>query len=246
MKRGFFWLIAMLLLLQLCARPVPAAEAQGPTLRQRNYLALLPEAGRTAEVNLKAEQFSPIYSDTLRYLLIGPDSSTLATGEVALGKEQVLPIPAQTGELHALEVDSGWNICRVDSRATPSALVAWEAVPLHTVREIPRLYFYVPAGCRQFSLWLVAEVTGEAARLQICGPDGGTILEEEGDYDKPQRIRVSVPAGSDGKAWSLAILRPKAKGLRVDDVTLWLDAALPPYLSATADWALLFGRRKHP
>jgi hypothetical protein len=76
-------------------------------------------------------------------------------------------------------------------------------------------------------------------------PDGRTVVEEEGDYDTPQRIRVPVPPESDGKVWSLALLKPKTRGLHVDDVKLWLDSALPPYLSTCEHWALLFGKRKH-
>jgi len=229
----------------LVQRVVAAVEA-GPILRQTNYLAVLPEAGRQAEVVLKTQRYSPAYSDVLHFALIGPDSSTVSSGEVSLGEEFRLSIPAAATGLHVLELDSGWNACRADTGGAPSAWVARETVPLQTARGVKQLFFYVPHGGKQFSVWLVAATPREGARVQISGPDGRAVVEEEGDYDTPQRIRVQVPAGTDGEVWSLALLKPKTGGLNVDDVKLWLDAALPPYLSMRADWALMFGKRRHP
>ena len=142
-------------------------------------------------------------------------------------------------------MDSGWNICFFDSGETPSAFIASDLHPLQTIRGIERLYFYVPKNCKRFSLFVTADVTGEAARIIVSSPDGQTIKEEEGDYDKRTAIKVDVPAGSDGKVWSLSVVKPNAPGLVLDDVMLSLDPSLPPFLSKRADWALAFGRRKH-
>ena len=98
----------------------------------------------------------------------------------------------------------------------------------------------------RFHRLLAAETPGEGARVQTLGPAGRAVVDEEGDYDKPHAVRVAAPAGTDGAVWSLALLQPRAGGLNIDDVNLWLDSALPPYLSAREDWALLFGKRKHP
>ncbi|NUQ63679.1 MAG: hypothetical protein HUU20_14475 [Pirellulales bacterium] len=222
----------------------PQAADESPVLRKANYLAILPGGGPQRQVSLKAQQVSPAYSDALNFTLIGPDSSTITAGEVLLGEERLLSIPGKPEGLHVLELDSGWNACRVDPRGIPSAMVARETVPLHTARGAKQLFFYVPRGCKQFSVWLVADAPREGARIEIAGPDGGKVVEEEGDYDKPQRVRATVPAGCDGKVWSLALVKPKAGGLNVDDVVLWLDPALPPYLSMREDWALTFGKRK--
>lgn len=242
----FRWLLAALAAAPGLAAHLEAAEEPGPILRQTNYLAVLPESGRQTEVVLKTQQYSPAYSDVLHFALIGPDSSTVGTGEVSPGQEFQLSIPAASSGLHVLELDSGWNACRASTGPTPSAWVARETVPLQTARGVKQLFFYVPRGVKQFSVWLVAATAREGARVQISGPDGRTVVEEEGDYDTTQRIRVQVPSGTDGKVWSLALLKPLARGLNVDDVKLWLDPALPPYLSTREDWALMFGQRRHP
>lgn len=217
--------------------------APGPMLRQTNYLALLPAEDASREIVLWAEQYSPVYSDLLEFTLIGPDSSVLATGEVALGANVKLTIPPTPEGLHAVELNSGWNACRIDPRTTVAAFVAREALPLHTARAVPRLFFYVPGGLGRFSIWLAAETPREGARIQICGPDRQIVVEEEGDYDQPHAIRVAVPPGAAGAVWSLALLAPRTPGLYLDDVRLWLDSGLPPYLTTRDDWALLFGKR---
>ncbi len=241
----FSLFILAIAVLTPAARPAEAADDLLPTLRQANYLAILPQAGRPCEIQLKAQRYSPAYSDMLNFTLIGPNSSTIATGEVLLGEEFRLSTPKDADGLHVLELDSGWNACRVDPGETPAAFVARETVPLHTAREV-EFFFYVPTGMKRFSIWLVAGAPREGARVEIKGPEGRPVVEEEGDYDRPQRVGAAVPAGCDGKVWSLSLLKPKAAGLHVDDVKLWLDPGLAPYLSTREDWALTFGKRKHP
>lgn len=236
----------IVLVLANASRPAEAAEVAGPVLRKTNYLAVLQEASGKAGMVIESQQYSPVYSDVLGFVLTGPESNTLSMGEVSLGEQLALTFPGKTNGLHVLELDSGWNACRIVSAEAPLAYVAREIVPLHTARGVKQFFFYAPGGCREFSIWLAADTPREGARIEISGPDGRSIVEEEGDYDKPQRVRVGVPAGGDGKVWSLSLRKPKAAGLNVDDVTLWLDAALPPYLSTREDWALAFGKRKHP
>ena len=119
-------------------------------------------------------------------------------------------------------------------------------VRLHTARGVKRLFFYVGPTAAENSASGSPPTLREKAPHRDVRADGRSIVEEEGDHERPQRVRVRVPAGADGKVWSLALRKPNAAGLNVDDVTLWLEAALPPYLSIREDWALAFGKRTHP
>lgn len=109
------------------ARHLEGADEAGPTLRQTNYLAVLPEPGRQAEVVLKTQQYSPAYSDVLHFFLIGPDGSTVSTSEVSPGEAFRLSLPAAARGLHVLELASGWNACRADTGATPKPQPSAEA-----------------------------------------------------------------------------------------------------------------------
>jgi hypothetical protein len=117
---------------------------------------------------------------------------------------------------------------------------------LKTVRALDRLYFYVPKGAKQFSVHVQASVRGEGLAYEIRDPDGNICSEGEGDFDRCQKVEVKVPPNSDGRAWSLSILKPKAKRIGLDDTEIYLGDGLAPYLAAKAEWAVDFGRRKHP
>lgn len=217
----------------------------GPRLRHTDYVALLCAEGKEVQLQLKSLSHSSKYADELSYALIGPDSNEIVSGGVSLGAgKAVAATPKQTG-LFALELESGQNLCTVDSGETPSACIASEIHPLQIVGEIERLHFHVPKGCKRFSLFVTADVTGEAARIIVFSPDGKVVKDEEGDYDKRTAIKVDVPAGADDKAWSLSVAKPKGPGLVLDDVTLSLDPSLPPFLCKRAEWAQAFGARKH-
>ncbi len=221
--------------------PLHAAD-QGPVFRGQNYLALLPAAGKPCRVELHSQQISKLYTDELQANLIGPDSAVVLQVRPALGQSQALSFAPKAG-LHVLELSAGSNACTVDVADTPAAMVASQRVPMQTCRELQRLYFAVPQGCKRFQITLVAEAPAEGARLEVFAPAGETVVADEGNYDKPTAIRVDVSKGSDAKTWSLAVLRPKSREFHLDDVKLWLDPALPPYLALRADWAEQFGKR---
>ena len=85
-----------------------------------------------------------------------------------------------------------------------------------------RMYFFVPRGSEHIDYFW------EGGPHDVLGPDGKIVakIAERGKY-----IRVPVPAGSDGQAWSLARL---ALGqLRFTNI--------PNYLAASPD-ALLVPR----
>jgi hypothetical protein len=216
-----------------------------PTLRRTNYAAILGSAGKELKLQLRSQQHVRQYGDELSYTLVGPDSNEIASGGIPLDTTKTIVASPKADGLCVLEMDSGWNICFLDSGESPSAYIASETMPLHTIREIERLYFYVPKGRKQFAILVTADVTHEAARIILFSPDGQVVKEDEGDYDTQTRIKVNVPAGADGKVWSLSVAKPKAAGLVLDDVTLSLDSSLPPYLSKRPDWALMFGKRRH-
>jgi hypothetical protein len=217
----------------------------GPRLRHTNYAALLCAEGKETKLQLQSLAHSRNYADELSYALIGPDSNEVVSGRVPLGAGKAVAVtPKQTG-LFALELESGWNLCTLDSGETPSGCIASEIHPLQIVGEIERLHFYVPKGCKRFSLFVTADVTSEAARIIVFSPEGQVVKEDEGDYDKRTAIKVAVPAGADDKAWSLSVAKPKGPGLGLDDVMLSLDPALPPFLSKRAEWAEMFGKRRH-
>jgi Domain of unknown function (DUF4838) len=93
---------------------------------------------------------------------------------------------------------------------------------IHSLGQMQRMYFFVPKGTEHIDYFW------EGSPHEVLGPDGKMVAKvtERGKY-----VRVAVPPGTDGKAWSLARL---ALGqLRFANV--------PNYLAASPD-ALLVPR----
>lgn len=216
-----------------------------PLFRHTNYVALLAEVGETIRATVRCMHHGA-YEDTLVYRLINSASEELLAGEVLPEETRRVELRPVTPGLHVLVLSSGWNVATVELGELPHAIVVKRDVPLQTVRRCERLYFYVPKGMREFNLFVSASVTGEGLRFQVFDPDDKVVIDEDGDFDAERKLAVTVPTGADGRAWSLTILEPRTPGMGLDDVMLRLDEKLPPYLAKRPDWAVTFGKRRHP
>ncbi|MFQ5809893.1 MAG: hypothetical protein ACE5JM_09770 [Armatimonadota bacterium] len=232
-----------------CSVSFGLAQTKGlpawPQFRHTNYVALLAEAGTPIKASLACRHHGT-YEDTLVYRLIDSASEEALVGEVLPEELATIELqPKRTG-LHVLVLSSGWNVATIELGELPHAIVVKPDAPLQTVRRVERLYFYVPKGLREFSLLVSASVTREGLRFQVLDPEGRVVIDEDGDFDAERKLAATVPAGADGRAWSLAILEPQTPGMGLDDVMLRLDEKLPPYLAKKPEWALAFGKRRHP
>jgi hypothetical protein len=229
---------------------VPVAQPEKkasslPQFRHTNYVALLADAGKPVAATLACARHGT-YEDTLVYRLIDGASEEVLAGEALPEETKHVELTPKRSGLHVLVLSSGWNVTTIDLGDVPHAIVVKPDVPLQTVRRVGPLHLYVPKGMRAFSLFVSASVTREGLRLQVLDPDGKAVIDEDGDFDAEQKLGVTVPTGQDGRAWSLAILEPQTPGMGLDDVMLRLDEKLPPYLAKKPEWAVMFGRRRHP
>jgi hypothetical protein len=238
--RAIFILAVLPLLLSMAH----GAE-QGPGLRQTNYLGLLTHAGEQVKLQLRSRQRSASYVDELNYVIVARDSHEIATGMVPLGTTKIIAFRASSAGLCVLEIEPGYNAAYVDPGATPHAYIASDTIPLRMVGPLSPAYFYVPDGCKRFTLHVTAEVAREAARIRIFSPTGQVVHDEEGEFDNSTAIKADVPPGQDNKVWSLSVEKPQTPGWHLDKVVLSLDPPLAPYLTRRADWALAFGTREH-
>jgi len=229
----------------LLVTAVTGCEGEGPVrFRHTNYMAFVPEPGKTVTIQLTSVPIGK-YTDPLKYRILNSESDVELSGTVGVGgKQEVTFSPKQSG-LHVLELDAGWNSVACDV-SIPHAIVCHSGVILKTVRALDKLYFYVPTGTKQFTLHLQASVRGEGLAYRVLDPTGREASSGQGDYDRVEKVKITVPPGTDSKAWSLSILRPEQKGIGLDDTEIYLGKELAPYLAPKPDWAVTFGKRKHP
>lgn len=222
---------------------VAGAGASTPTLRHLNYLALEPDGKTNMAVLVDCKSHGRLFNDALRCRLIESDGSVSVSAQCVAGNTLGVSVAAGARRRIALEINS--DMSTAVAHLPPDmtwAVVARGDQPVRTVGEWGPLFFFIPDGRRKASLWIQADVTGEAARLVVRTPDGGVVLEREEDFDARTKIEWAVPKEHAGKAWSVSLERCARKGWHTDDVTLELDGQVPDLLSPRPEWAVQFGR----
>ena len=227
----------------LCATARAGAQAPvAPTLRHAGYLAI--EAPRGAQVRCQAACVAHgyrSYQDWLRWRLVRPDGFVAAAGRIRPGEKGDIAFKTDWGGRCVLEANSGWNLSQLQFPADiPHAYVSRLSNPLKTVRAWGPLHFYVPKDTRYFNIWIHASVRGEGLHYTLRDPLGKVVREEDGDFDARAKVQVRVPKGQDAAAWSIAITKPTAKGMALDDVHVELGRHLPPFLAPRPEWAKRF------
>ena len=233
---GFLAALALATLMACGASPTQAAET---ILRHDNYLAFNGEAGETAKVAVRSIERPP-YQEDARAILLDSASRRVLEQTIPLGTSATLSCPLGKSGLYVLGVTTGQALATVTPQGRPFALIAREQVPLWICGACVRQYFLVPPGLSRVTLFLMADVTGEGARLRVMGPDEAVLLDRTDDFDRNTSVEVAVPPGCDGRPWSFTLDKPEGGKLVLDDVQVYLGRALPPYLCEQPDWLKLF------
>lgn len=131
--------------------------------------------------------------------------------------------------LYRLETHCGGSAVRIDFGRLPQALVATESKQAHIINGATNLYFWVPPGTRAFGVGL--STSDRWGRLIVRNPKGDIRLDRAGNFALAEEFRVDVPAGEDGRIWSLGITE-------CEDSDLYL-IGVPPYLSQKPDAVLV-------
>ncbi|HCA46307.1 MAG TPA: hypothetical protein DEP45_02790 [Armatimonadetes bacterium] len=229
-------LLLVLVLAASALTPCLAQDLPETLLRHDNFLVFDGHAGETITIELESiPKASYLYGDDLLVEVIDPASERPLRELVPVGSTVSLEYPVTMDGTHAVRLASGKNTVRAQISSAPWALVAWQNVPVNISGAMSPLFFKVPADVEQFSVSLVADVTGEAAEVTVLGPDGTVVANEVGDYDTPGTITVAVPEGADDAIWELRITDPADGDLNLDDVQFYLAGRVPPFLSPNRD-----------
>lgn len=242
-------LIAAVAVLAVAAPLCGAQELPETLLRHDNFLVFEGTAGQTITIEIESlPKGGFVYGDDTSVEVIDPASERALRQLVALGETASIDYEVAADGTHAVRIGAGWNLVKAAITGAPWALVSWKNVPVNISGAMAPLYFKVPAEVEEFSIDLVADVTGEAAEVTVLGPDGQVIVNEAGDYDTLSTIEVQVPEGADDAVWELRITDPAAEGMNLDDVQFYLAGRVPPFLSTTPEDVEVFaaGARYQP
>lgn len=208
------------------AAPQSRGEATAPRLRYRNPLFILGKAGEPVRVRVENRQLANYLPGT-QWVLCGPDGTHLQEGRLKVRETaEVAFTPAKDGT-YLLVAASGQNaqeLCLLSGQ--PYGLSATKQHPLIVNGSLGRLYFHVPGGVSEFSLFVKAEgqAAGRGGKLALVAPDGQTAAHLEGDLGQWTELKVPVTQEERGRVWCLT-------GEDItNDLTLYFSPGVPGYL----------------
>ena len=137
------------------------------------------------------------------------------------GEAHELTVPVPAAGLYRLEFDdqsAGWSITA--EAGTPICLALGRDDYARHLGHMQRVYFYVPRGTRRVDYFW------NGGPHEVRGPDGQVLQEVT---ERGTIVRVDVPEGADGQAWSFT---------RLPGGQLWFFNC-PNFLAASQDGLLV-------
>ncbi|MCD6352060.1 MAG: hypothetical protein J7M26_08065, partial [Armatimonadetes bacterium] len=163
------------------------------------------------------------------------EGKSQARARAELGEKAVLRFkPAQAGPT-SFAMNAGSNAYRILKGPAHLALEASARHPFHLLGG-GEVYFYVPEGTREFTAVVRGQGAGETARVTVYDPADKAAGTAEALKGMTARVPVKVREGQ-GKVWKLVI--SKASEGTLEDVYLYLEGDVPPYVFLSKEGALV-------
>jgi len=217
---------------ELVEKPAPA-ELQPISLRGDFGCVVKLKDGDTFRARISAQRVGQ-YEDAIRWSLHGPDKKVVGTGTLRSGESQEIAIPVAVGGMFNLLISTNMNVARL-TLLNNHAVILGRGLSL--LGASAPLFFYVPAGTKEFKVTFTSPAPGETVSIVITDPEGKEASAGmTGEKDRVTLV-VPVPAGQDGRAWSVT---PRKGPTGVwEDYTIILGEELPAYWALAPDRLLV-------
>ncbi|HQE26782.1 MAG TPA: hypothetical protein PL151_03395 [Phycisphaerae bacterium] len=104
--------------------------------------------------------------------------------------------------------------------------------PIHVFRHANPLYFHVKRGADSFEVQLAGESPDETVSATVCNPDGEAVTTLSTASHLSARADVKIPAGMDGRIWSIRF--DKAERGVLEDFSVILTGDVGPFAAERA------------
>lgn len=212
--------------------------------RHLHFFVLIADLPQAPTLHLQTKQYYT-YSDPVRLNLFNAQGDRLVQTAFPVGTtlDRALPAggTAQTPTLYLAQVDPGMNGAILTSDC-PWAVLGSANHMMGVNGPGPQLYFYVPPDCAQFTLGAQSVSPNEGARLTVLDPDGKPAGVLDGELDREETLKMTVPPAARDRLWSLTWAKSETSKAALDDLNFWLDGDLTPLLFPQRDWAEKYGK----
>jgi hypothetical protein len=221
--------------------PAPSALSLGfARARGRLRAVLYAGEGEPVTLQIRSWQVGRYGGSTTPVVVTTPSGQEVTRAEVTFQAEAEVSFKApETGAYH-IAADPGSNSMTI-AASSHSVSLTGDGQPVDLVSSQGELYFWVPAGTREFAVRVIGE-GGEGIKAGLCSPSG-KLVEEKDDIGTVHQFLVTLPAPSRGEVWSLRLA--KASHAVLEDYHVDLRG-LPPLLAPSREAVLRAERRVAP
>jgi hypothetical protein len=145
----------------------------------------------------------------LRFWIVSPSGGIVASGAVPADQSTLIKVPAKESGLYVLMTEAGLGSLAVST--TGRALMA-AGQPLRFEDPNTSLYFYVPQGLEE--LQITTGGLDYKIHMKVLTPTGAVAFQRDDFNVHHKAQKISVPAGEDGKVWSLSFTTDTPEGKR--------------------------------
>ncbi len=207
----------------------PLPEGAHFSLRGGHTVVAVLKAGESFRASIATKRVGGNEAP-ITWALVSPEDAVIERGSIPVGETGEVSVPVQGDGTYALVVQTSKNNAKVTPLNDHAALAA---PAVNMIYETSPMYFYVPESTEQFTLSFYAMYPGEQVRLRVFDPEGNEAGMEFTRRSGEMQLPITVGAGQDGRAWSVAF--EAVEGMTWEDHTVKMDPALPAYWSLAAD-----------
>lgn len=191
-------------------------------------------AGESFRATISIRKIGKTNLEPARWSLYSAKRQPLAKGDIDPGKAAELEVAVPSGGICNLVLSTSRNAGQVTLLNDHAVILGRE---LALLGESGPLYFYVPPKTKAFTITLTSPGPGETARATVIDPSGREVATGHTVETPKVDLKIEVPPGQDGTAWSVAPSRaPKGT---LEDYAIALGDNLPPYWAQSQDRLLV-------
>jgi len=208
--------------------------------RHLHFFVIVSDLPQPPRLHLETKQYYT-YTDPLRLTAFSQQGDRLLSTAIPVGSSLDRLLPEPVAPLYLVQADPGMNgaVFQCDR---PWAVLGSANHRMGVNGLGPELFFYVPLDCTGFTLGAQSVSPNEGGRLVITRPNGEQAAVLDGELDREEETKVTVPTACRDAIWSLKWDKPQTSKAGLDDLNFWLDGNLTPLLFPQREWAEKHGK----
>jgi hypothetical protein len=213
----------------------PSANLAPSMAKQRGTASFVVYAsqGQTVRLLLSYGQVGAYGGAPIPVTVVSPSSKEVARVEAGFMAETPVVFTAPETGLYRVRCEPGANYAQLLESSAPACLTG-EQGPVGLFSSLGTLYFWVPAGIREFGVLALGGDPGEGAKAGVYDASGA-LVQEADNILRRQQFVITRPARAPGEIWSVRVER--ASQLFLEDFSLQLQG-IPPFLSGSPEAVL--------